>query len=382
MRSRMPPSAYLSPEWFGRERDLLFRRLWLFAGLKTMLAGHNAFITRDICGVPVVLQNFNGELRAFENICLHRSAKLQTAPAGRRPLLCRYHGWGYDQSGAPSNIPLEARLYRFGEAERLCMRLRRFPLRVVGNLVFININQDPLPFEEQFDAAFIASLESSSSAYDSEVITTTWQTRFNWKLAYENLRDANHPRFVHSQSLAKSVDFVARVDDALAAEADADLDAEQSRAARRALLRRFSWGGPDAKLDKIIPYTWRDNVERWGNEDSYFNWLVYPNLHIASGDGGYSFTIEHHVPAGPDRTDLEIYWMTGRKRHPYAYSSTALLSLMHGSKRVVGEDVDVMEQVQAGLHAGAPNATQGVYEASNRLIERWYMDLMEHGGEI
>ena len=103
MRSRMPAAAYLSHEWFARERELLFRKLWLFAGLKTMLGAHNSFVTREVCGVPVVLQNFNGELRAFENICLHRGAKLQWERAGRRPLLCRYHGWGYDQTGAPAH---------------------------------------------------------------------------------------------------------------------------------------------------------------------------------------------------------------------------------------------------------------------------------------
>lgn len=382
MRSRMPAAAYLSHEWFARERELLFRKLWLFAGLKTMLGAHNAFVTRDVCGIPVVLQNFNGELRAFENICLHRGAKLQWESAGRRPLLCRYHGWGYDQTGAPANIPLEKELYRFPGAEREGMHLREFPLREVGNLVFINMSPNPLPFEQQFGQALIDSLEASSASFDGEVMTTTWAGRFNWKLAYENLRDANHPRFVHPQSLAKTVDFVPRVDEVLAAEANAELERPQTQAARRTLLQRFSSGGPDAPLDSIIPYGWRNMVTRWGSEDSYFNWLVYPNLHIASGDGGYSFTIEHHVPVAPDLTDLEIYWMTAKKRKPYAYSSTVLLALMHGSKLVVGEDVRVMESVQEGLHEAAPRARQGAFESANRLIERWYVDLMESGGEI
>ena len=382
MRSRMPAAAYLSHEWFARERELLFRRVWLFAGLKTMLGAHNAFITREVCGVPVVLQNFNGELRAFENICLHRGAKLQWEIAGRRPLLCRYHGWGYDQTGAPANIPLEKELYRFPQAEREGMRLREFPLRVVGNLVFINMSAEPLPFEAQFSTEFIASLESSSSAYDGEVMMTTWTGRFNWKLAYENLRDLNHPRFVHPQTLAKTVEFVPPVDAALVAEANIEPSKIEALGQRRALLKRFSWGGPDAPLDSIIAYPWRQMVERWGDQDAYFNWLAYPNLHIASADGGYAFTIEHHVPIAPDRTVIEIYWMTAKKRKPYASSSTVLLSLMHGSKAVLGEDVRIMESVQAGMHCEAPYASQGVYEAHNRLIERWYVDLVEHGGEI
>ena len=376
MRSRMSPHHYLSGEVFARERAKLFRKLWIFAGLRTMLDRHNDFITRDVAGVPVVVQNFNGDLRAFENLCLHRGARLQWEPAGRRPLLCRYHGWGYNVAGAPENIPLHDELYRFAPAERDGLRLRRYALTVVGNLVFINLDPNPMSFDAQFTPEFIASMASSSNAYDSEVMMTTFRGRFNWKLAYENLRDANHPRFVHAQSLAKNVEFAARVDPVLDA-AVCDSAGAQPPAGRDATLRRFSFGGPEAALGKNIAYRWRENVRRWGVDDAYFNWLAYPNLHIASSDGGHSFTIEHHVPVSPDRTDIEIYWMTAKKKQDYASSSAVLASLMHGSKRVVGEDVQVMEAVQAGLHPDAPAGTQGAYESLNRLVERWYTALVD-----
>ena len=376
MRSRMSARHYLSDEVFARERVDIFRKLWLFGGLRTMLDAHNAFITREVAGVPVVIQNFNGELRAFENVCLHRSARLQWETVGRRPLLCRYHGWGYNVAGAPENIPLHDELYRFGSDERKSLQLRRFALMVAGNLVFINLDPDPMPFEEQFSPDFIASMSSSSNAYDGEVMSTTLHGRFNWKLAYENLRDANHPRFVHAQSLAKNVEFVARVDPMLDAESRGPAGA-QSQAERNAKLRRFSFGGPEASLGGSIGYTWRDHVLRWGSQDAYFNWLAYPNLHIASSDGGHSFTIEHHVPVAPDRTDIEIYWMTAKKHRRYAYSSAVLASLMHGSNLVVGEDIRVMEEVQSGLHPDAPPGTQGAYEGRNRLVERWYTTLVD-----
>src|SRR5256885_2719577 len=73
-------------------------------------------------------------------------------------------------------------------------------------------------------------------------------------------------------------------------------------------------------------------VERWRYQDVYYNWLAYPNLHIASANGGYSFTLEHHIPIAPDRTQLEIYWFTSRKKQSYASSSQILLAQMHGSK--------------------------------------------------
>lgn len=52
MRSRMHPKYYLSQEIFEREQRKIFRRVWLFAGLKTLLRENNCFITRKIAGIP------------------------------------------------------------------------------------------------------------------------------------------------------------------------------------------------------------------------------------------------------------------------------------------------------------------------------------------
>ena len=377
MRSRMRPHYYLSQDIFDREQEKIFRKIWLFAGLKTLLAKNNAFITRRIAGIPVVIQNFNGTLRAFENVCLHRSALIQSAPAGCRPLVCPYHAWSYTENGEVRNIPDCRSLYLISKAERQKLKLREFALHAVGNVLFINMDSDPFPIGEQFAPEFIDLLESSSSSYDSEVMTTTWHGKFNWKLAYENLRDGNHPRFVHARTLAREVDFIPGVDVELAAETLRDLGAMDAASLRRE-MRRFSFGGVDGKRSDMRRFPFWDRIERWpGESDAYYNWLAFPNLHVASPNGGRSFTVEHHIPVAPDRTDIEIFWFTSRKKQPYATSSQVLLESMHGSKLVVGEDVDVMERVQAALHAGAPMPNQGVYEFMNRLVERWYALMME-----
>ncbi|KGE52393.1 Rieske 2Fe-2S domain-containing protein [Xanthomonas axonopodis pv. vasculorum] len=381
MRSRMHPSYYLSTDIFAREQRKIFRKVWLFAGLKTLLPDNNCFVTRRLAGIPVLIQNVQGRLRAFENVCLHRSALLQTTAVGKRPLVCPYHAWKYDAEGRVENIPECDAIYGFSEDERRGLKLREFALRQVGNLLFVNLDPNPMPIEEQFSADFIALLESSSNAYDTEVMVTTWSGRYNWKLAYENLRDANHPRFVHPKTLAKSVSFFAEVNEGQAKESMEALQ-DSSPAALRREMRRFSFGGPEAPIPNLKHFGWQDKVERWGAQDAYFNWLAFPNMHIASSNGGYSFTLEHHIPVAPDRTDLEIYWVSARKKQPYGSSSQVLLAQMHGSKVVVGEDVDIMERVQAALHTDAPLPTQGAYESMNRLVERWYTLLMETEHEI
>lgn len=378
MRSCLPPAAYIDDDWFARERELLFRPLWQFAGLRTMLRNHNDFITRRLCGVPVVVQNFNGELRAFENLCLHRQNPLQTAAQGNRPLVCSYHGWGYDVGGEAANIPFEREVYRYSAQERAGLRLKRFALEVVGNLVFVNMADEPLAIGEQFSGPLLESLAEVSDAFDDETILTTFKLKCNWKLVYENLRDAHHPRFVHSQSIYKNVRFGVAMDEpAIAASKHLAQQGSADREAAMHYLRAFSNGGLNEAMETLPDYGWHRNVERFGDRDWYYNWLVYPNLHIASGSGGYSFIIEHHVPVSAGRTDLIVHYATAKKRARYATSAAVLYEHMLGGARVLREDIRVMEEIQAALHVQAPRACLGDFEHANAGIERWYADVVD-----
>jgi phenylpropionate dioxygenase-like ring-hydroxylating dioxygenase large terminal subunit len=375
MRSRVTARYYTDEEAFRAEQERLFGRLWQFFTLKVMVARDHAFVSRTIGGRPIVLQNFSGELRAFDNLCLHRQAPLQIEPEGVRPLVCRYHAWRYQADGV-ARVPFDE-LYRYSDDERASLRLRAYPIQVVGNLVFICLSDDPLPLEEQFSPGFLDSLRACSSVFDDEVILTTFRARCNWKLAYENLRDAHHPRFVHAQTLAKSFTFSPWMDEGRIAEARA-LNASKeplSREAALALLRRFSWGGLEGH-GKFQPVPWHDEVERHGTDEGYYNWLAFPNLHIASASGGRSFTIEHHQPVAPDRTDLLVHFVTARKRTAYPTSPAVLYAHMTASQRVLAEDIDIMERVQAGLCDDAC-AHLGDYEHINAVIDRWYAGVME-----
>lgn len=384
MRTRVPPQAYIDQAWFERERDLLFKPLWQFIGIKTMLDQPNAFITRTLFGIPIVVQNVKGELRAFENICPHRQNPIQLQPHGVRPLLCGYHGWSFGQDGAPVNIPFEDTIYRYTPEERACLHLRRFPLECVGNLVYINLSEKPLPIEDQFGAPMLAYLKSASEAFDGEVIMTTYDARFNWKLVYENLRDANHARYVHPRSLYQETRFQPVIHEPgvqilrrLQAAGDIT-DREQALA----LLRSFSTGGRDAPLEQPPANPWHALVERFVDRDGeihddYYNWLPFPNMHIASANGGFSFTIEHHIPVAPGHTEMIVYYMTAKKKRSYAASAAVLHATMMGADKVLREDIDVMEDIQRTLHAGAPHARLGDYESENAIIHHWYMNLME-----
>ena len=206
---------------------------------------------------------------------------------------------------------------------------------------------------------------------------TTFRRAFNWKLAYENLRDGNHPRFVHSKTLAKTFTFLPGIDESLVAEAKAVSGSELTRERAMAVLRRLSYTGMDSELADFQPLEWMYAVKPWQDKVGYFNWLVFPNLHIATATGGHAFTIEHHVPVSAGVTDVILYWVMASKAAPYPQTPAVLYANMLGSERVLSEDFEVVEKVQSALHERSPRAILGDYEGLNMLVESWYTPLME-----
>jgi hypothetical protein len=131
-------------------------------------------------------------------------------------------------------------------------------------------------------------------------------------------------------------------------------------------------------MPNLPHYQWHEYVQRYGVDDWYLNWLLYPNLHIASGSAGYSFIIEHHIPVSAGETDLWVYYVTGRKKRGYPTSSAVLLAHLEGAEKVLSEDIEIMEKVQLSLGPDTPTAKTGDFEHANMGIEKWYLDVLEN----
>jgi phenylpropionate dioxygenase-like ring-hydroxylating dioxygenase large terminal subunit len=379
MKSLLSSSAYISEDWFLHEQSKLFKSLWLFIAPRMLLSKPNAFVRRKLAGIDVVVQNMDGKIKAFENICAHRQSPVQTDSNGVRPLVCPYHAWRYGVNGEVVNIPAHDEAYRFTAEERECLKLRQFHVFEFGQLVFINFSKNPIDFWDQFDSASVESLKQASELFDDEVLVTSFKGKFNWKLAYENLRDSLHPQFLHARTVYKQVKFAARIDEA---ELEKTLKYKKSGVLTReehlSMLRSFSGGGLNEPMPNLPHYQWHEYVQRYGVDDWYLNWLLYPNLHIASGSAGYSFIIEHHIPVSAGETDLWVYYVTGRKKRGYPTSSAVLLAHLEGAEKVLSEDIEIMEKVQLSLGPDTPTAKTGDFEHANMGIEKWYLDVLEN----
>src|SRR5258708_37710094 len=78
---------YVSPSYFEREREAVFRNAWMLACHESELASPEDFVVKNV-GVLrasiIVVKGKDGVIRGFHNVCRHRGNQLVTGP-------CRGH---------------------------------------------------------------------------------------------------------------------------------------------------------------------------------------------------------------------------------------------------------------------------------------------------
>src|SRR5438045_6624672 len=141
LRHLLRPEHYTSESQYRAELRHLFRPAWHPVATAGELARPGDFSTLHLLETPILVRNFDGELRAFLNVCPHRHSKLAVEPRGRSERLrCRYHGWEFDRDGRTGKIP-DAKAFRPWDRENSC--LRPFRVDACGELGFVNLSDTP-----------------------------------------------------------------------------------------------------------------------------------------------------------------------------------------------------------------------------------------------
>ena len=376
MLSKLTPAHYLSQAIFDQERDCIFRKLWLFAAFRTSLAEPGAFITRTMAGLPVLLQNCDGHIRAFENLCPHRQMPLQHEAFGQARMVCPYHGWVFDNEGKVKTIPNEATLYAYTPQERQRLCLRRYAVYEVGNLVFINLDDDPLPFDEQFAPELQQKLRDISSHFGAQAIHANLPGRYNWKLNYENVLDYNHVPYIHPKSfqplLRQGISHTSKEQEKLFKPAQQS-QAEQPPGSLSSLAAQSFWVRAPISIE---PWPWHAQVERYGEGDYYYNFFLYPNVNFISL-GGLTFLMQQFHPVASDQTEVRFTLCAARETRRLPALPAILWGHLKSEVAVLNEDRGYLEALQSHLHPNAPNARHGIYEDRLVAVAATYLRLME-----
>ena len=200
----VPIEPYVSREYFERERELIFRKVWLNIGRVELIPNPGDYFVKElpVCNTSIlIVRGKDSVIRAFHNMCSHRGNKIVADRSGNCPGLftCKFHGWAFGLDGALRHITDEASFFNLDQST-----LGLVPVAVDTWQGFIFINVDPKPGEslreylgaigDGFEGYPFGELAATRFSYDTEL-------KANWKVLKDAFQEVWHIPTLHHKSI-------------------------------------------------------------------------------------------------------------------------------------------------------------------------------------
>jgi choline monooxygenase len=333
--SSLTRASYDDPTIFEMEQTRLFARSWHFVGFADELNPQGGSMTRTIGGFPIVIVNFEGEWRAFLNVCSHRFAPLRSPQARPGPLRCPYHGWTYDGEGVPVGIPCNETAFALSRSDRQALALRRFALQWIGPMAFVRVSEEG-PDLTAAAGTFLPWLRDAAEGFAAPFAQGAMTWVANWKQGIENVLEVYHVDAVHPDSFRTVVDGRWHT--------RSTPPHSLSHAGLRPQAQRW-W----ARAEKQF------RLHRVGSIDDYQHLVLFPNLAVGI-TAGLMASFQTFEPVAPDRFILRYRLSLAKSTGGSAAGLDALKAHLAAlNERLLAEDQAICEAVAIGQrHANRP----------------------------
>jgi len=311
---------YTDPEIYRREQAGLFARSWIFAGHGSSLQRPGDYFTVDIAGQSILcLKGRDGQLRAFYNVCQHRAHELVQGSGNARMLVCPYHSWTYDLTGALRNGPNLGALSGF---DRGTVCLTAVKIEDFQGFLFVNLDPDAPAMDTCFPG-----VREQLAAYVPEIARlrpVEWvevEERCNWKVSVENYSECyhcerNHPTFATGVIKPETYDIQPQ----------------------GYCLRHTT------ECQNLERMSYPIDLEANAYAGAYSSWFLWPLFSFQVYPGNLLNTY-HWRPEGVDRVSVARGWYT-----PDGVDSDVVARLaIQDRATTVAEDIVLVESVQRGL---------------------------------
>lgn len=352
LKHLLRPEHYTSEEHYKAELRHLFHPAWHPLAVKSQLARPGDFLTFDLLETPIIIRNFDGELRAFLNVCPHRHSRLTDRPCGNtEKLRCQYHGWEFNKDGGTGKIP-DAKVFRPWDRDNSC--LKRFRVDTCGDLVFVNFNEIG-PSLREWLAPVWDDWQGYGGAYRH---AATWEKDFpcNWKVVLENSLESYHIPEVHPHTFGKF---------------PPEERAWHELTDRMTSFKTLPPNDMAARLEGWM-------VRRLGAPvtKEYWHRVLHPH---ATGSSLDSFRMMQCVfPTGPTSCRYRCIYFTlrGHRKGPLAwavYRSLKAVALVI-AKKVFAEDGSIYAGVQRGMEISPHAGVIGTREERIYYFQKYVLD--------
>jgi choline monooxygenase len=349
----MQPYFYTEDKILQDENLYIFSHCWNFVGLTEQVAEHGQFITAEIAGTSVVIQNFKGKLSALHNVCTHRFAILQKEKCGKRALTCPYHGWTYDVNGVPF-ITGNAKYFQLNDEARQTRSLRRFSLKTCGRFIFVRLSNDG-PSLKEFLGNYVDVLEHLSAVFINPVDSQISPWNANWKLGVESVLEVYHVDHIHPESFKNFV------------QPQWNIEIRSDYNNGKAYLTQNSakwWDGVRKRL--LLKAS-----DQFPNYDHLF---IFPNLAIGLTQGCL-MSVQTYTPMSSQTSELHYRIFLAESSLPsdkqLAVRKAVNENIIAFNREILSEDQRIMEQVQMGHRQMTVPPILGINEAR---ISKFHMN--------
>jgi phenylpropionate dioxygenase-like ring-hydroxylating dioxygenase large terminal subunit len=194
----LPREAYISPELYQLEVREIFEKSWLCVGRAEYVAEPGAFYTIDVMGEPVIIaRDMDGQLRALNAVCRHRSMLVAQGRGNARRFVCPYHAWAYGLDGKLIGAPHMEQSRAF---DRKACGLPQYRLESWMGFLFVNLDDEARPLQP-----VMASMDKAVANYrvadQTEIFHYEAVWDGNWKLSAENSMEYYHHIALHADTV-------------------------------------------------------------------------------------------------------------------------------------------------------------------------------------
>jgi phenylpropionate dioxygenase-like ring-hydroxylating dioxygenase large terminal subunit len=196
---RVPPDAYVLPEYVKLETEKLWPRVWLMACREEQFKKVGDYVTFDIGQESFLFVKVTADrIKAYFNVCQHRGRRLKDLLSGNTaPLIyCPFHGWRYNLDGSIHKIYSRADWAGCPNFTDEDMRLREVRMEKWAGWLWISMDPKIEPLLD-----YLSPVPELLQAYELQATRFAWAksvvVQCNWKVVVDAFNEAYHAPATH-----------------------------------------------------------------------------------------------------------------------------------------------------------------------------------------
>jgi len=317
---------YTSREFFAREFDRMWTRVWLLLGREDEIANPGDWQREDVGPESILMvRQKDGSIKAFYNVCQHRGNRLVFEEKGHvRRFVCKYHSWAFMPDGV-LNFAQDAEDFPQGNP---CGKVNLKEVRCETFAGFVWVNMDPaaMPLRE-----YLGPIWDDWSMYPiaqmKRYLAYSVRVPCNWKVIQDNFNESYHLRSVHPGASVTIEEGYGDTQFDMCAEGHArmvmragypakSLDGEKLRAPLIALMQEWDlkpdeYRGRERDIRVALQrqkralgpargYSHYDNLRDEQLTD-YYHYTLFPNFAVSITADGFHFLRSRPHPTDPEQ---------------------------------------------------------------------------------